>query len=96
VGAIDILRRAHIDGGLLVVTHGGVIKVYLCHILGLDLNRLFRIKTDNTAVTEIAFIGETAHLALLNDTRHLNAQRTGVPAHDAISDADHDPRHHAS
>ena len=96
MGAIDSLRRAHIDGGLLVVTHGGVIKVYLCHILGLDLNRLFRIRTDNTAVTEILFNGDTAHLALLNDTCHLDAQRTAVPIHDAISDGDHGPAHHAS
>lgn len=96
VEAIESLRRSHIDGDLLVVTHGGVIKVYLCHILGLDLNRLFRIKTDNTAVTEILFNGDTAHLALLNDTCHLNGQGIAVPTHDDISGGDQDAAHAAS
>ena len=96
VGAIDSLRRAHIDGGLLVVTHGGVIKVYLCHILGLDLNRLFRIRTDNTAVTEILFNGDTSHLALLNDTCHLNGQGIAITTHDGISGGDQNPAHAAS
>lgn len=72
VDTLEGLRKAYPDGDLLVVTHGGVIRVYLCHILGLDLNRMFRIKTDNTAVTEILFSGERANLALLNDTCHLN------------------------
>jgi broad specificity phosphatase PhoE len=96
VGAIDSLRRSHVDGGLLVVTHGGVIKVYLCHILGLDLNRLFRIRTDNTAVTEILFNGDRSHLALLNDTCHLNGQGIAVPTRDGISGGDHGPAHAAS
>jgi len=86
VDALEKLRTGHLDGDLLVVTHGGVIKSYLCHILGLDLNRLFRIKTDNTALTEIVFIGETAHLALLNDTCHLNGQRLGSPPQQASSE----------
>ena len=81
VGALEKLGTGHLDGDLLVVTHGGVIKAYLCHILGLDLNRLFRLKTDNTALTEILFIGETAHLALLNDTCHLNGHTVGIPMH---------------
>ncbi len=78
VSALEQIRTAQLDGDLLVVTHGGVIKAYLCHILGLDLNRLFRLKVDNTALTEIVVIGGTAHLALLNDTCHLNGQQTGV------------------
>jgi len=96
VEAIESLRRSHIEGDLLIVTHGGVIKVYLCHILGLDLNRLFRIKTDNTAVTEILFNGDTAHLALLNDTCHLNGQRVAVPTHDGVSGGDQGTAHAAS
>lgn len=95
VGALEQIRTAHLDGDLLVVTHGGVIKAYLCHILGLDLNRLFRIKTDNTALTEIVFIGETAHLALLNDTCHLDGQRLGSPPQQASSEKKQDLTHPA-
>jgi hypothetical protein len=47
-------------------------------------------------MTEILFNGDTAHLALLNDTCHLNGQRIAVPTHDGISGGDHDPAHAAS
>jgi alpha-ribazole phosphatase len=96
VGAIECLRRAHTDGDLLIVTHGGVIKVYLCHVLGIDLNRLFRIKADNAAVTEILFNGDAAHLSLLNDSCHLNSHGVVVPMGDACSDGNDDPIHAAS
>ena len=88
VGALEQIRTAHLDGDLLVVTHGGVIKAYLCHILDIDLNRLFRIKADNTALTEIVFIGKTAHLALLNDTCHLDGQKIAVPIKHSIPDTE--------
>jgi alpha-ribazole phosphatase len=96
VGAIECLRRAHTDGDLLIVTHGGVIKVYLCHVLGIDLNRLFRIKADNAAVTEILFNGDAAHLSLLNDSCHLNSHGVVVPMGDACSEGNDDSIHAAS
>jgi len=80
ITALDMIRRGHPDRELLVVTHGGVIKAYLCHILDLDLNRLYRIKTDNAACTEIQFRGDVPRLARLNDARHLNGDMTAGPA----------------
>ena len=91
VATLEGLRRGHPDGNLLIVTHGGVIKVYLCHILGLDLNRMFWIKTDNAAVTEILFNRERVNLTLLNDTCHLNGERIAVPKQDAISHEERGP-----
>lgn len=91
VATLEGLRRGHPDGDLLIVTHGGVIRVYLCHILGLDLNRMFRIKADNTAVTEILFNREVASLTLLNDTCHLNGGRIAVPKQEAISHEERGP-----
>ena len=88
VGAVEKIRTAYPEGDLLVVTHGGVIKAYLCHILDIDLNRFFRIKVDNTALTEIVFIGKTAHLALLNDTCHLDGQNIAVPIQHATPDTE--------
>lgn len=88
VATIERLRNAHHDRDLVVVTHGGVIKVYLCHILGLDLNQMFRIKADNTAVTEILFQRGRANLALLNDTCHLNGANTGRPIKHAVPDGE--------
>jgi len=85
VATLKGLRKAHRDGTLLVVTHGGVIKVYLCHILGLDVNQMFRIKTDNAAVTEILFHRGRASLALLNDICHLDGAKAGGPIKHAVS-----------
>ena len=88
VATLEDLRTAHHDGDLLVVTHGGVIKVYLCYILGLDLNQMFRIKADNTAVTEVLFQRGRATLALLNDTCHLNGAHAGGPIQNAVPDGE--------
>lgn len=88
IAALEDLRKEHPDGNVLVVTHGGVIKVYLCSILGLDLNRMFWLKTDNTAVTEILFNRETANVALLNDTCHLNGHNVAEPILDAPLEGD--------
>jgi broad specificity phosphatase PhoE len=37
---------AEIDGNVLVVAHGGVNRVLLCHALGMDLAHLFRLGQD--------------------------------------------------
>jgi broad specificity phosphatase PhoE len=92
VRAMARIRAAHPSGELAIVTHGGIIKAYLCHLLGLDLNRLFHIKTDNAALTEVVLVGETIRLALVNDTCHLNGggmpERADAPrrAHDLALD----------
>ena len=65
--------------------------MYLCHILGLDLNRMFQIKADNTAVTEILFNRERANLTLLNDTCHLNGGRIAVPKQEVVSHEERGP-----
>lgn len=88
VTALESLRAVHHNGDFIVVTHGGVIKAYVCQILGLDLNRMFRLRVDNTAVTEILFNRETASLILLNDTCHLNGDKIARPPMGAISDGE--------
>jgi len=40
-------------GPVLIVTHAGVIRVVLCHLLGIDLANLFRIGLDYGALTLI-------------------------------------------
>ncbi|HEX8035636.1 MAG TPA: histidine phosphatase family protein, partial [Ktedonobacterales bacterium] len=83
VRALDRWHDAYPNGTLLWVTHGGVIGVLLCHLLGMDLHRRWQFRRDNTAITEIE-IGlrdgrhgqEPARYAIvnrLNDTSHLRA-----------------------
>ena len=58
---------------VLWVTHGGFIRVAICHALKLDLiyRRCFR--QDNTSVNELHFEDELPWIARLNDTAHLRS-----------------------
>jgi alpha-ribazole phosphatase len=66
--AIGQIISAHPDGDeLLVVGHGGVIGVYCCHILGLSLNALWRLRIDNASLTVVV----PPRLLSFNETAHL-------------------------
>lgn len=71
--AIDGIHRAHRpgpqeEGGeVLIVAHGGVISVYACHLLGLSLNALWRLRVDNASLTTVV----PPRLVSINDITHL-------------------------
>ncbi len=54
-------------GDVLIVAHGGVISVYACHLLGLSLNALWRLRVDNASLTIVV----PPRLVSINDTTHL-------------------------
>jgi len=65
IGRIGADRRNGDD--VLVVAHGGVISVYLCHLLGISFNSLWRMRIDNCSLT----IARPPRLVSVNDTAHL-------------------------
>jgi broad specificity phosphatase PhoE len=66
--AIDRIAANHRNGeDVLVVAHGGVISVYLCHLLGISFNSLWRMRIDNCSLT----IARPPRLVSVNDTAHL-------------------------
>ena len=66
--AIGRIAANHRDGeDVLVVAHGGVISVYLCHLLGISFNSLWRMRIDNCSLT----IARPPRLVSVNDTAHL-------------------------
>jgi len=69
--AIDELTAKHQDQTVVVVCHGGIIRTILCNVLGIDLNRVWDIKQDNTAVNIIEVHPGRNVIALVNDTHHL-------------------------
>ena len=71
VAAVGRLRAAHGGEDLVIVSHGGAIRAYLCSILGLGLSGLFRFALENASLTEILLDGLGDRLILLNDTSHL-------------------------
>jgi broad specificity phosphatase PhoE len=65
---LDRIAAAHPDGeDVLVVAHGGVISVYICHLLGCSLNTLWRLRVDNCSLTVVT----PPRIVTLNDTGHL-------------------------
>lgn len=66
----DILGQ-HKDENIAIVAHGGTIRTLLCDIIGLDLNNMWRLKQDNTAVNLINCRGDYKVLEYLNATYHL-------------------------
>ncbi len=75
VGVLDGIRARHPDQEVLVVTHGGVITLYLAHLLEMDLNRLWSISLKNAAVTIISFCENFPCVLVFNDTCHLELEK---------------------
>jgi broad specificity phosphatase PhoE len=66
--ALNRIAAEHRDGeDVLVVAHGGVISVYICHLLGCSLNTVWRLRVDNASVSVVT----PPRILTLNDTRHL-------------------------
>lgn len=55
VRAMDGILSAHTGGDVVVVAHGGVNRVLLCHFLGMPLENLFRVEQDFACVNIISF-----------------------------------------
>ncbi len=66
--AVERIAAAHPDGeDVLVVSHGGVISVYACALLGCSFNQLWKLRVDNASLTVV----RPPRLVSLNDTAHL-------------------------
>ncbi|HYL43393.1 MAG TPA: histidine phosphatase family protein [Ktedonobacteraceae bacterium] len=71
--AIRSWQSHYPEASILWVTHGGLIGVLLCHILGIELNRRWQFRHDNASISEIQLNGERATIVRLNETAHLRA-----------------------
>ncbi len=88
VGAFERMQAAQPGADLIVVSHGGVIKALLCHVLGLDMRALFRIKQDNTAMNHVEVDADVRRVLLMNDTCHLSEAGTDLAPRDVLTDAE--------
>lgn len=67
------ISELHRGQSVAVVSHGGVLKAIICHLLGLELRYLDRLTAGgNTGVSIFEFGWGLPHLVLLNDTSHLD------------------------
>ncbi len=69
------LRRILAEQGdgrsIAIVSHGGIIRVQLCGILGMPLNNLWRISLDNVSVTTVCSWDGSMSVEGVNDTHFL-------------------------
>lgn len=65
------LKSNHEDDTVLIVTHGGVIQILLCMLLGVELNRYWQFRVAQASLTVIQLYAEAAILDLFNDVSHL-------------------------
>ena len=62
------------DQTVLLVVHGGVISTLLCHMMGMNLNRLWQWRVDNCSVTIVDTYKDGPILSLFNDLSHFKGQ----------------------
>jgi broad specificity phosphatase PhoE len=88
----DIISHHLPAENIACVTHGGVIAVVLCHILGKSLDDFRQNIVDNTSITVIETDSDLAHAKLVkkNDTSHLAQE--GLAEKSAVSRRAHPRR----
>ena len=69
--AYEAVGREHEGGCVLVVGHGGTLKVLIAHLLGLPPQNIDRLSLrGNASLSEISFAHGRPQLVMVNDTRH--------------------------
>jgi len=68
---LDEIRLQHVDQTVVLVSHGGTVRLVLCHLLGHPLSAYWQFEVDNTAIAEIELQDRGPVLIRWNDTHHL-------------------------
>lgn len=66
VDFIQTLQTQHAHEHALVVTHGGMIRAIIGHILNMPLKGLFRIHIDYASATQVDFCGDMPSIEYVN------------------------------
>ena len=68
---MDILAKEGHDKNIAIVTHGGIIRLFVCYFLGIPLNNLWKMAIRNVSVTTV-YDGEGAFMVeAVNDDHFL-------------------------
>lgn len=67
------IRETYADGTVVVVGHGGTLRVILCDALGANINNLRRLWLDNASLSLVECDGDKWWVRMVNDTCHLHA-----------------------
>jgi probable phosphoglycerate mutase len=72
VKAATELAARHPGGSILIVAHGGVLRSYFFHAIGINLTEPRRFSIFNAAINSFSINGDTWHLDTWGDISHLN------------------------
>ena len=73
VKKLEQLVKQHEGQTIVIAAHGGVNRTMLCHVLGMPLRNMWRIRQDNTAVNIISFFENgKINVEVINSTAHLS------------------------
>ena len=70
-GFLDRLKQHPLDQTMLIVTHGGPLRMMLCLLLGIETWHWRQVRIDLASLSIVDIYPEIAILSLLNDTSHL-------------------------
>ena len=70
-GVLDEIRARHPNETVVLVAHGGVVRLVACLLLDHPLSHYWQFEVDNTAVGEIEIQERGIVLTRWNDTHHL-------------------------
>jgi alpha-ribazole phosphatase len=71
---LQMLRRHGPEETVLVVAHGGPIRLMICNLLGLGLEHWVQMRIDLASLSIVETYPKSNILSLLNDTSHLNSR----------------------
>ena len=77
MSAIERIATQHANESVLLVTHGGCLKVLLCTWLGIELSSYWQLRFDSTSISEVSLYPMGAIMSRLNDTAHLCEKELG-------------------
>lgn len=66
LNSLNEIIRNHNSEHIAIVSHGGVNRIILCHLLGIPLENIFRIEQDYAALNIIEFWEEYPVVKLMN------------------------------
>jgi alpha-ribazole phosphatase/probable phosphoglycerate mutase len=73
--------ESHSKGNIAVISHGGVIRSIVGTILGMDMNKYWRLRLDNACLNIIDFPDwDKGILTLFNDCSHLEVPYDRLPS----------------
>ncbi len=73
---IEVLARrvAGLEGPVILISHGGVIRTLICLLLSLDPRHALAFGVDYASISQVDLFSEGGVLVRLNDTCHLDGQ----------------------